>query len=241
MALAHVCLGCGFDLARHRPSREPYYGLPLIVCPHCATACVRHRHPIAVRWRQFRRIDWALSILVLKMLCALAIAIATGFTIFAALMLLARWPEIEPEFTARWKIHVFELVMAAAWAFAILPGIIGAWITAGLSHLTRRQAWTGWFGFMSVVIAGIAALIASGSSNEYGGYRFEPGAVENVRDFAIAFAAFFSLGMLMFTSIVLCAIMGVPIGRVLLWLGSFNQSMRWRRRRRRLRKVRTAA
>jgi MFS family permease len=241
MSLAHVCLGCGLDLARQRARKEPYYGLSLIVCPRCATASVRRKHPIAVRWRQVRRVDWALSILLVKLLCALAIAIATGFTIFAAMMLLARWPEIEPEFTAGWRVHAFELAMAAAWALVILPGIIGTWITAGMSHLTRRQAWTGWFAFMSVVIGGIAALIASGSSDEYGGYRFEPGAVENVREFAIAWAAFFSLGMLMLTWIVLCAIMGVPIGRVLLWLGSFNQSMRWRRRRRRLRRVRTAA
>jgi hypothetical protein len=84
MSLAHVCLGCGFDLARQRPRNEPYYGLPLIVCPRCATASVRRKHPIAVRWRQVRRVDWALSILLVKLLCALAITIATGFTILPA-------------------------------------------------------------------------------------------------------------------------------------------------------------
>src|SRR5262249_31403891 len=150
MALAHICLGCGLDLARQHPRKEPHYGLPLVVCPRCATACVRRRHPIVVRWRQFRRVDWALSILVVKMLWALATITATGFTMFGALMLMARWPQIEHEFTSGWKSHLFALGMAAAWAFVILPCIIGAWITAGLGHLTRRQAWIGWLAIMSV-------------------------------------------------------------------------------------------
>jgi hypothetical protein len=111
----------------------------------------------------------------------------------------------------------------------------------GLNHLTRRQAWCGWFLLMVPDRCVHRRVDGLSSSDQYGGYRFEPGAVENFRDFATALVAFFLIGLLALMSIMLCAVMGVPVGTLMLWLGKLNRSLRWRRRRRRFRKVRTAA
>lgn len=54
--MSHICLSCGRDLARVCALVEPHYGLPVVVCPDCGRAVVRRRHPIIVRWRQFRRL-----------------------------------------------------------------------------------------------------------------------------------------------------------------------------------------
>ena len=229
MALAHVCLDCGLDLARQRPRKEPHYGLLLITCPRCAAPSVRRRHPIAVGWRQFRRIDWAVSILVIKLLVAVAIAGATGFTILLAMLMMINWP---PPHNQEFIVRAF-----LAWALLVLPIITGAWITAGLHHLTRRRAWLGWCAVLSIGVLAVAALLASGSEHKH----FEPGTVEGVRSFAYFLVVFFALGMSMQGAILVCAAMGVPVGRLLLKLASFNRKLRWRRRRRNLRKARTAA
>jgi hypothetical protein len=36
VAISHVCMGCGLDLARVRAAPDPHYGLPLVTCPRCA-------------------------------------------------------------------------------------------------------------------------------------------------------------------------------------------------------------
>ena len=41
MAISHVCLSCGLDLARVRALLEPHYALPVVVCPDCGWATVR--------------------------------------------------------------------------------------------------------------------------------------------------------------------------------------------------------
>lgn len=229
MAMAHVCLGCGFDLARQRPRNEPHYGLPLIICPRCASPSVRRRHPLVARWRQFRRVDWAVSILGFKLLVALVIATATAYTVLVALLMAIHWPPPSAELIV---VRSF-----AAWAFIALPIIVGAWITAGLNHLTRRQAWVGWGALMSTCVLCIAALLASGSAK----YEFEPGTVEHVRGFFSSLLIFSMLGMTMLGAIQVCAAMGIPAGKGLLKLAALNRRLRWRRRRRRFRKVRTAA
>jgi hypothetical protein len=229
MALAHVCLGCGFDLARQRPRKELHYGLPMIVCPRCAAPSVRRKHPLMVRWRQFRRVDWAVSILVAKLLVAVAIAAATAFTILLSLLMAINWPPPKAELDV---VRNF-----AVWAVIVLPLIIGIWITAGLNHLTRRRAWLGWAAVLSMVVLLIAALLASGSERKH----FEPGTVEDVRSFAYWLPMFFTLGMTMLGAMMVLSAMGVPAGQLLLRLSAFNRKLRWRRRRRKFRKVRTAA
>ena len=71
MAIAHVCLGCGFDLARVRAGADPHYGLPLIICPQCTTATIRRKHPLQKGFRFCLRLDWTLFILVAQVLALL--------------------------------------------------------------------------------------------------------------------------------------------------------------------------
>lgn len=63
MAISHLCPTCGLDLARTRARRDPSLGLPIVLCPACATASARRRHPLIVMWRRglrIRRSFWSL-------------------------------------------------------------------------------------------------------------------------------------------------------------------------------------
>ncbi len=67
MAISHLCLGCGFDLARVRTRPDPHYALPLVVCPDCGDAAVRRVHPLQLGWRAFLRVPASIIALVIQL------------------------------------------------------------------------------------------------------------------------------------------------------------------------------
>lgn len=54
MAISHVCMACGEDLAGIRPGPEPHYGLCVVACPECARPSVRGRDEVRDWWRAAR-------------------------------------------------------------------------------------------------------------------------------------------------------------------------------------------
>jgi hypothetical protein len=99
----------------------------------------------------------------------------------------------------------------------------GAWVTAGLAHLSRRQAWFGWIGFQFGATATITLLfgvLASRSAHE---------CLQNLWDLA-------STGMV-FAVVLAVSPIGIPLGRALMRarLDSRLRSLRRLRARRRLR------
>ena len=154
MAISHVCISCGLDLARVRARLEPRYALPIVVCPDCGHTAVR-RKPRA--WRSFRRL--MVSLLALAAQLAMVVAGLAG--------LLAVSDELG-DAIARGSFGglprdeiIFRLSVYAAFAVAL-----GAWLTAGFSHARRTTIWLVFYGSGIVLIA-VGALI-DGRSNGLG-------------------------------------------------------------------------
>ena len=76
---SHVCIACGQDLAQLRAPPDAHYGLPVVVCPVCAQACVRRPYGGMARWRSTVRL-WRTSMgLVIRLVLLALFTIATVF------------------------------------------------------------------------------------------------------------------------------------------------------------------
>ncbi len=154
MAISHVCISCGLDLARVRARLEPRYALPIVVCPDCGRAAIR-RKPRA--WRSLRRLVVSL----------LTLAAQLGMVVGGLAGLLAVSEELG-DVIARGSFGalprdeiIFRLSVYAAFAVAL-----GAWLTAGFPHARRTTTWLVFYGSGIALIA-VGALI-EGQSNGLG-------------------------------------------------------------------------
>jgi len=151
MAISHVCISCGLDLARVRARLEPRYALPIVVCPDCGLTTVR-RKPRA--WRSFRRLMLSLATLAAQL----------GLVVTGLAGLLAVSEHMGDVF-ARWSFGgipsneiIFRLSVCAAFAVAL-----GAWLTAGFSHARWTTTWLVFYGAGIALIA-VSALIDRNSN-----------------------------------------------------------------------------
>jgi hypothetical protein len=147
MAISHICLGCGIDLARVRPAWGAPYALPLVICPGCGRAAVRRLDPLVAGWRQGRRIVLAVTILLVQIGAALLLLVATTEVSATMSEDLARhriirtsWLEITRGFRT-WMFRGGWVVLAAAGVLAVAAGV---WLGATLRHLRARSILLGW-------------------------------------------------------------------------------------------------
>lgn len=218
MAISHVCLECGFDLAQVRARRDAEYGLWIVRCPRCATCCARNPNLIGRTWHSILRVDIALSILVVQVPIAFGLlAAGVGAISGVAWMLdeLVRRGRWDPGHTA----------MAAALIGAAL--VTGTWLTACVGHVDRRRLWIGWW----------AAITVAGTV--FGWNAMFANAIElTVHSAAPEQWFWVTIGSLIFTAAATAAflsvaLLGVVPGRWLRLLHSRFRSRRWRWRRRR--------
>lgn len=149
MAISHLCLGCGFDLARVRTRPDPHYALPLVVCPDCGEAAVRRVHPHQVGWRAFLRVKASIIALVIQLgLLSGAAAAVIGVCVEGE-----RWARGNLIATSRQEM-TFGLI-----AFGVVPIAVGAWLSGGLGHLGRIRAWS----LFTIVVAGVIFLDCIGA------------------------------------------------------------------------------
>ncbi len=222
MAISHLCLSCGFDLARVRARPDPHYALPLVSCPDCGTAAVRRMHPSLRAWRTVVRLKTSLAVLVFQ----LALLIGFASAVVAVCVLVGEeWVRGELAVSDR-----LELIVAIL-AFGVLPVLLGTWLTAGLSHVKRLRAWLA-FAILALVLISLDCvgepvarhlLDGCGLSLQQTDFRWDR----------------FGARLVLLAAIMTTAIAGIPPG-MLVRAGYRQWRCRsWRARRRRLRARRT--
>ena len=222
MAISHLCLQCGADLAPVRAQREPIYGLPLVICPWCGTAAVRRVHPLRQRWRTMQRLSIALGILggqamLLAGFITLTIIVCVHF---ADLLVKTGLDAHEPD-------NGFVLALC----FGALPVALGAWLTAGLSHWRRLAAW-GSFGGLLLICLSFDTIIAPAFTQLTDGLNVTAAPIDcRWSPWAARVAVLLALLSI--------AGAGLPVGRLILAGLALTRSLLWRRRLRRQRARRT--
>ncbi len=226
MAIAHVCLGCGADLARIHVVRDPHYRLPIVICPDCGEACVRRVDPILQRWSAFQPIALALCALFVQVLIVFLLAPATAGVIDAV-------PDIFPVPISG---NVFDLLynqsIAAMVVCVTLPLLTGVWMTTGLGHWRPWLARAVW----GLLIAGLLSWDMLRLASETIGN--ELGIVSGIGAKAHLKLAFYDwvLRVLVLFVFLMMTFAGSPLGAVLLKIHTRRRNRRWSRRRARLRR-----
>ena len=217
MTIAHVCFGCACDLARVRAIRDPRYALLLVLCPGCGKVHVRQTHPFHARWIASLRIGTAVTALILQNVVALTLICSTLAVIAGALAL--GYAAMIGELTRQAMINLGVSLGAVSIA-------TGAWLAAGLGHLSWWRAWLGWM-LLVVVLVGLSAGVYLAA---FGG-RIPDLVSWIVGTSAITAAACVPLGIIM-----VLALAGIPLGKLLLTAhrAFVRERFRWRRRRRAL-------
>lgn len=107
---SHLCIACGHDLTYLRAPPDPHYHLPVVVCPGCATACVRRPYAGAAHGRslgraiQAARAFWVRLVGLFVLAAAnVAASAATADGLLTALRgrSLADFPNLDPAARAR--------------------------------------------------------------------------------------------------------------------------------------------
>ncbi|MCH8314900.1 MAG: hypothetical protein IIA64_02910 [Planctomycetes bacterium] len=226
MAIAHICLGCGADLARIHVIRDPHYRLPIVTCPGCGEVCVRRVDPILQRWRTFQPAAAALCILLVQVLIVLSLAPATALVIDVV-------PDILPVPISG---NVFDLLydqsIAAMVVGVTLPVLTGVWMTTGLGHWRPWLARAVW----GLLIAGLLSWDVLRLASETIGN--ELGIVSGIGAGAHLKLAFYDwiLRVLVLFVFLMMTFAGSPLGAVLLKIHAQRRNSRWSRRRARLRR-----
>jgi hypothetical protein len=222
MAISHLCISCGFDLARVRVRPDPFYALPLVICPDCGDAAVRRRHPMQQAWRTLLRLKTSLFALAFQ----LAMLIGCTAAVVAVSVLVGdAWAEGDLALPQR------EEVIVAFLAFAVLPVVLGAWLTAGLGHLRGLHVWLGFSLLMLMLISldcvgeplAQRALAALGLSLKPFDFRWD----------------LLSARVAVLTAIMTIAVAGIPFGMMARVGHRRWRRNRWWARRRRFRARRT--
>jgi hypothetical protein len=141
MAAAHACSGCGAALTRVRPQRDPWYGLPLVLCPGCGRAAQRRRDPVAQRTRQ------ALRALGASGMLAVQAVVLTGL-VAGSLALVTQIEDLSATEVRRF------LEPPGLWFALVVAGwcvLVGGWLTAGLVHWPRWRAFAMWAALLTVL------------------------------------------------------------------------------------------
>ncbi len=217
--MSHICLDCGWDLARVRAFREPRYGLPLVLCPRCGAAATRRRHPAIMRCRQFwRAIHTAVALVSqLGAFSGLCTLLSVCCVVIADDLRRGRMPGPTDALSRGLVIGLVLLLCVG----------VGAWLTVGLAHWRRWIAWSS-FSIWMVLVVGADVWLAPCAI-----WLLDQIATVDVRLTFRPEFWFTRMGVL--AVLMVAAVAGIPVGSALQRLWKAIRKQRWRARRRRLR------
>lgn len=129
---SQTCPSCLTELARIRAIPDPYYGLPIVVCPTCKAASVRTRHHDIEFWRGFRRFHSVLRIVFAKALLMLIFSGLMTLLILSAGDVFMPFGRFNPS---------FPFTSGDAWSILSAVGILigSVLLTASVSVLIRHK------------------------------------------------------------------------------------------------------
>lgn len=219
MAIAHLCIQCGFDLARIRAQRDPHYHLPLVVCPRCAHACVRRMHPLQRAWRTFLRMDRAIWLLFWHAALMLLLIVLN----VSVVVLLAQNAASPTEW-----YWIQRVTLGYSFVFQIGTGM---WLTVGFAHLRARWVWPAWIAIIGVL-----------SNMDFIVYEIHRaiGSTDGP-DMPDDMAGLFLFRIVTLAGAMAVAALGIPLGHGVRRSYRIHRRQRWRKRRVRMRKLRIAA
>jgi len=236
MAIAHVCLQCGWDLAHVHPCREPHYGLAMVQCPRCGHRVVRAPHPLRQVVKRLLRFDAAATALVVQSALVGWFTVASVTILLGAVMLGAEWTR---------RQHAPDWTLTYLGSSALVCVLLGAWLRAGLGHLSRVRAWAAWLAWMVLVLCLVAVLLPMPREVPVASNLLIEGVPRAyVRQIGLGQALMSSLSAIVLVAVpgsvgviamLAIGLAGIPIGRGLAWVGGALRRARWRWRRRRRR------
>lgn len=162
MAVSHICLSCGLDLARVRAVTEPHYGLPLVVCPECSVATVRRKEAVTAAWRRTLRTAAAIRAMVLRL--------AAGAVLMGASVGIVFFLELEAESdrgfimevpgalltgNSRWTSDEdWPLAVVFFTVWALVQTGVGILLSGGLAHWRPRALpWVVWAAVLVLMLS----------------------------------------------------------------------------------------
>ena len=231
MAIAQVCVKCGWDLARVRPEPEPHYGLKIIRCGRCAAVSTRQLHPVSDGWRKFRRLDFVMTVIGVRVGIIVTL---TFLSTMACVGGVALWSEIQESDGLPRGAGLFLIAV-----FAVLAPLLGAFLTSAFEHIPLWKVWLGWLGWMALILFMVSLHGPIDPQFDPRNDIQQPG--DTLWRWVGQGVLFITLpSMLVALAIAFAALAGVPLGRGLLWLSAVGRRARWRRRYRRRRLARAA-
>ncbi len=226
------------------PFVDPSLNLPIVVCPKCEHVSVRRKHPISRFWSNARRVDTALSIILVQtILAGILLGLITGM-IWALADTAIMYDQSAIDFaigaftyddieTSSGTIIVRQRdgLDIALLVTAALCAITGVWLTATFAHHRLARRWLG----------GVSALLMCVSLNWIGwGYQSlfalitsQP-SLHGVARFDDQFNAWIIRVALLFGCVVVM-LAASPIGIPARWVLRIFRGALWRKQLRRAR------
>jgi len=233
MAVSHICLSCGMDLARVRAAREPHYDLPLVVCPECSAAVVRRKEVVTAAWRRALRAAAAVRAMLLRLiLSALLMGASVGLVFFLELEaesdrgFIMEVPGDLLTGNSRWNSgEDWSFAAAFFMAWALVQTGVGILLSVGLAHWRPRVLpWVVWAAMLVLMLslnpATYPARAAMGLALRDPVFYHGPGLGD--------WAGRIAVGLLAMAA----APIGIPAGWGLVWLGRHAGRFKFRGRRR---------
>ncbi len=228
MAISHLCLQCGFDLARVRPQRDPHYGLPLVHCPKCETAAVRRRHPVWRGWRNGRRTVRSLFQFVFRVGFTLGLMVVSCGMIAYLFRRYMEYDLIDDD--------LIRIILPQAITLSLVTGF---WLATAFRHGKQPWVWTVWMMVMFPALQ-LTALFAY-QDQLFGHWINLPEGILWITWDSIRWTAYQSIPLyLMYCCVMVVALMGVPLGKLRRRQSSRRERTKWGKRRRKIRLARNS-
>lgn len=145
MAISHICLTCGLDLARTRARLDAALKLPIVTCPECGRHAVRRRHPVVAGWRRGLKTRQAMWTLIGQLALAflLVFGVSSLSRTFAEVMIedeSTLVSVLRDSFRLESAPGQYDFFMIGPWPASIWLGAsiaAGVWLGSAFGHWRR--------------------------------------------------------------------------------------------------------